>query len=97
FAIKNAGRVRWFKFLNRPVFERNLEIRKKDPPLKASGQAAVMIDCHTHNNARQPDPQWTVASKAFDAAISAHQRLLDDVLRVCRIPRRSHCNLKQKR
>jgi hypothetical protein len=38
----------------------------------------------------------TIASETLDSAISAHQRFLDNVLRIGGIPRRSYRDLEQK-
>jgi hypothetical protein len=56
-----------------------------------------MIDGDAHDDTRQPDPQRTITSETVDAAVTAHQRFLNNIFRVGRIPGRSHGNLEQKR
>ncbi len=82
--------------MNRAVIVHRLKIPKENPPLEPPSKTPMMIDRHAHDDARQPDPERTIASESLDAAVSAHQRFLNDIFRVGRIPRRSDRNLKQK-
>src|SRR5205823_13601648 len=70
---------------------------KKDPPLQPPRKTPMMVDSDANNNPRQPDPQRTIAPKPLDAAITAHQRFLDDVLRVGHVSCRSDGYLQEKR
>src|SRR5262249_53321603 len=94
--IKEARWVRRFEFLNRSVVVDRFEVREEDPAFESASQAAMMVDCYAHDDAGQPYPERTIAAKTFNAAIPAHQRFLNDVLRIGCIPRRSHRNLEQK-
>src|ERR671925_2265672 len=94
--IEQPHGINRFKLLNRPVFVDRLEISEKRPPLQPAGKASVVVDRNTHNDAGQPDPKRAIPPEPLDAAKPAHERLLDNVLGVNRISRRSDCNLKQK-
>src|SRR5438094_2261313 len=96
FTIEQAHRIYRLKFLNRAVFVDRLKISEKRPPLQPAGKASMVVDRDTHDDARQPDPKRAIPPESLDAPISAHERLLDNVLGVNRISRRSDCNLKQK-
>src|SRR6185503_19228869 len=79
------------------IFIHRLEISKENPALKPARKAAMVIYRDADDDTGQPYPKRTIAPKSFDAAISAHQRFLDDVLRISGIARGSHCDLQQKR
>ena len=57
----------------------------------------MVIDGDTHNDAGQPNTQRTVPTEPFDTAVTTHQRFLNHIFRVGRIPGRSDGNLEQKR
>src|SRR5262249_55464618 len=97
FATEDTRRIGGLKFFHGSVIMNHFKIREEDPSLEPASQAAVVVDCPAYNNARQPNPQRTVASKMLDTAEAAHQRLLNDILGVARIARRSDRDLKQNR
>src|SRR5947208_7068508 len=95
-AVEEAHRIRGFEFLDGAVLVNRLQIPKKNPPLQAAREAAVMIDGHANDDTGQPDPQWAVASKSFDTAITTHKGFLDNVFCIRRRSSASNRNLQHK-
>jgi hypothetical protein len=74
-----------------------LEIAEEDPSFQTPRKTLVMIDRNANDNSRKPNSERAISTKVFDSAVAAHQRFLDDILRIRGIPRRGNRDLQQER